>query len=203
MALIDSYDGFIFDYGGVLVHHQTDAEQITMSAIANIAKETFTELYWSTRLDYDEGLVTGAEYWQRIAEAAGTLFQAKTIDQLIEADSLSWMQYDEVMWEWIAQLRGAGKRVAMLSNMPTDLGEALKSRTDRLKRFDHVTLSYEVRSIKPAAPIYEHCLEGLGVPARRAIFFDDRIANCVGAEMLGIRAIEFLNRDAVLAEARA
>jgi putative hydrolase of the HAD superfamily len=203
MALIDSYDGFIFDYGGVLVHHQTDAEQITMSAIANIAKETFTELYWSTRLDYDEGLVTGAEYWQGIAEAAGTLFQAKTIDQLIEADSLSWMQYDEVMWEWIAQLRGAGKRVAMLSNMPTDLGEALKSRTDRLKRFDHVTLSYEVRSIKPAAPIYEHCLEGLGVPARRAIFFDDRIANCVGAEMLGIRAIEFLNRDAVLAEARA
>jgi HAD superfamily hydrolase (TIGR01509 family) len=60
-----------------------------------------------------------------------------------------------------------------------------------------------VRSIKPQPAIYEHCLEGLGVKADRAIFFDDRIANCQGAEMLGLRAIEFLDRDTVLALARA
>jgi putative hydrolase of the HAD superfamily len=203
MALVDSYDGFIFDYGGVLVHHQTVAEQERMAEVAGIPKETLSELYWSTRLDYDEGLVTGAEYWQRIAQGAGTLFQADTIDRLIEIDNVSWMNYDETMWEWIVQLRGMGKRVAMLSNMPSDLGETLKSQTNRLSNFDHVTLSYEVRSIKPHPAIYEHCLEGLGVKADRAIFFDDRIANCQGAEMLGLRAIEFLDRDAVLALARA
>jgi putative hydrolase of the HAD superfamily len=202
MALVDSFDSFIFDYGGVLVRHQTIAEQERMAEVAGVPMETLSELYWSTRLDYDEGLVTGAEYWQRIAQGAGTLFQPETIDRLIEIDNVSWMNYDETMWEWIVQLRGMGKRVAMLSNMPYDLGEALKSRTDRLTNFDHVTLSYEVRSVKPQPAIYEHCLEGLGVKADRAIFFDDRIANCQGAEMLGIRAIEFLDRDAVLAQAR-
>ena len=67
-----------------------------------------------------------------------------------------------------------------------------------MQRFDQVTLSYEVRSVKPEAPIYEHCLEGLGTEAGRTVFFDDRIANVQGAEMLGIHAVEFLNRDKVL-----
>jgi HAD superfamily hydrolase (TIGR01509 family) len=59
-----------------------------------------------------------------------------------------------------------------------------------------------VRSIKPQPAIYEHCLAGLGVKADRAIFFDDRIANCQGAEMLGLKAIEFLDRDKVLLQMR-
>jgi putative hydrolase of the HAD superfamily len=202
MALVDSYDGFIFDYGGVLVHHQTNAEQLQFAEAAGVPSETLSELYWATRLEYDEGLVTGAEYWQRIAQGSGTFFQPATIERLIELDNTSWMNYDEAMWEFVAQLRGKGKRVAMLSNMPLDLGEALKSRTDRFSHFDHVTLSYEVHSVKPQPAIYEHCLKGLGVAADRAIFFDDRIANCQGAEMLGLRAIEFLNRDAVLLQVR-
>jgi putative hydrolase of the HAD superfamily len=113
------------------------------------------------------------------------------------------MQFDEVMWDWIAQLRAAGKRVAILSNMPRDLGEALKSTTDRFQYFDHVTLSYEVRATKPEPAIYEHCLEGLGLPAKETLFLDDRIANIQGAEMLGIDSIEFLNRDDVLLRVRS
>ncbi len=37
---------------------------------------------------------------------------------------------------------------------------------------------------------------------RARVFFDDRIANMHGAEMLGIQAVEFLNRDQVLAQFR-
>ena len=50
--------------------------------------------------------------------------------------------------------------------------------------------------------IYEHCLEGIGTDPARTVFFDDRIANVHGAEMLGIQAVEFLNRDQVLAQFR-
>jgi HAD superfamily hydrolase (TIGR01509 family) len=86
--------------------------------------------------------------------------------------------------------------------MPADLGETIKARTDRMKRFDAVTLSYEVRSVKPESAIYEHCLEAIGTDPARSVFFDDRIANVHGAEMLGIQAVEFLNRDQVLAQFR-
>jgi hypothetical protein len=34
------------------------------------------------------------------------------------------------------------------------------------------------------------------------VFFDDKIANVKGAEMLGLAAVEFLDRDAVLGMVR-
>lgn len=202
MALVSSYNGYIFDYGGVLVHHQTDADQARMAEIAGIPKELFTELYWSDRLDYDKGLLSFADYWQNLARHAGIALNAKLVDELVELDSISWMQFDSVMWEWVDQLRAAGKRVAMLSNMPRELGEALKSRTQRLGDFDQVTLSYEVHAVKPEPAIYEHCLEGLGTSPQDTLFLDDRIANVQGAELLGIRAIQFTSRDEVLLRLR-
>jgi len=202
MARASSYDGYIFDYGGVLAHHQTDAEQARLAAIAAIPQETFSSLYWDTRLDYDKGTVTAAEYWQNIARGANKTLTAAAIEQIVDADNRSWMHFDQAMWDWIGELRAAGKRVAMLSNMPRDLGEALASQTDRLRVFDHVTVSYEIHSVKPEPPIYEHCLAGIGTAPERTIFFDDRIANVHGAESLGIRAIEFLNRDDVLRRMR-
>src|SRR5689334_25054428 len=121
MAPADSFEGFIFDYGGVLVEHQSDEDQARMAAIARIPTETFGELYWADRLDYDKGLLTGPEYWHGLAGKGGSTLTQAQIDELTEIDTQSWMRYDPVMWEWIAQLRQAGKRVAMLSNMTRDL----------------------------------------------------------------------------------
>ncbi len=202
MARANSYDGYVFDYGGVLAHHQTDADQARLADIAAIPRDLFSNLYWDTRLDYDKGSVTAAEYWGNIAREAGKTLSAAVIEEIVDADNRSWMQFDEQMWNWIAELRAAGKRVAMLSNMPRDLGEALGSQTDRLRVFDHVTVSYDVRSVKPEPAIYQHCLAGIGTTPERTIFLDDRIANVQGAEALGIGAIEFLNRDDVLSRLR-
>jgi len=198
MALVSSYEGFIFDYGGVLVRHQTDADQARLAEIAGVPQELFTKLYWSARLNYDKDLLSYSEYWQGVAQQARTRFSEKQIQDLVEFDTTSWMQFDSVMWEWLDQLRAAGKRVAMLSNMPRELGEALKSRTRKLAEFDHVTLSYELRSAKPEPAAYEHCLEGLGVAPEQTLFLDDRIANVQAAEQFGMRAIEFTSRDDVL-----
>jgi putative hydrolase of the HAD superfamily len=202
MAPAKGFDGYIFDYGGVLVHHQAEAEQARMAQAAGIPFEQFAELYWATRLEYDRGVVSGPEYWAAIGRSAGKVLTPPVIDRLTEIDSVTWMNFDEPMWAWIAELRGAGKRLAILSNMPSDLGETIKARTDRMKRFDFVTLSYEVHSVKPEPAIYEHCLEGIGTDPARTVFFDDRIANVHGAEMLGLQAVEFLNRDEVLARYR-
>ena len=202
MPFANLYDGFIFDYGGVLVRHQTPAEQNHMASIAGIADDHFRELYWKDRIDYDKGLITGIEYWQAIGRDAGLLLAMDQISTLVEADSVSWLNFDEPMWDYIQELRTAGKRVAILSNMPKDLGEAIKARTQRFEIFDHVTLSYEIKSVKPEAPIYEDCLAGIGTAAMRTIFFDDRIANVKGAEMVGINGLEFFDRDEILRQVR-
>ena len=203
MALVSEFDGFIFDYGGVLVHHQTDADRAQMAAVAEADPEKFSECYWSIRDNYDKGAISAVEYWQRTSACAGASLTEDAVSRLTELDNVSWMQFDSVMWDWIHELRSAGKRVAMLSNMPLDLGQALRSGTNRLSCFDHITLSYEVRAIKPDPVIYEHCLDGLATAPEKTLFLDDRIANIRGAEVLGIRAIQFTSRDEVLLKIRA
>jgi len=198
MGFVDLYDGFIFDYGKVLVTEPTSAERAQMAGIVGISLEEYDELYWRDRLDYDKGLQTAIEYWQEIAQAAGKGLTLEQVERLSELDASSWMHFDEVMWEFVAELKAAGKKVAILSNMPRDLGEMIKARTDRFAGFAHVTLSYEVKSVKPEAAIYEDCLRGIGTELKRTVFFDDKIANVKGAEMLGLAAVEFLDRDAVL-----
>ena len=198
MALVNSYQALVFDYGGVLVEHQTDADQGRMAEIAGVPTDLFTDLYWAERPAYDKGVLSYCEYWQKVARRAGKTITEQTIDALVELDNVSWMQFDSVMWNWVEQLRVAGKRMAMLSNMPRELGEALKTRTQKLTSFNQVTLSYEVRSMKPEPAIYEHCLEGLGACPDQTLFLDDRIANVQGAEALGMRAILFTSRDEIL-----
>jgi len=202
MALVSSYDGFMLDYGGVMAHHQTDSDQAKLAEIAGIPKELFTQLYLSERADYDREAISGTEYWQTVARRAGTTLTERIIQELIDFDTSSWMQFDTAMWEWIEQLRAAGKRVGLISNMPRDLGEALKSRTQKLSNFDQVTLSYEIHAVKPEPAIYEHCLEGLDTPPEQTLFLDDRIENVHGAELLGIRAMQFTSRDDVLLRLR-
>jgi putative hydrolase of the HAD superfamily len=203
MALADQYDGFIFDYGGVLVTHQTPEDQRRLAQIARVPVETFTELYWAERARYDKGELTADEYWRGLARNAGSKpFDSDIVDKLTEADTRSWMHFDAVMWDWLKSLKASGKRLAVLSNMPRDLGEVLKSRTDRFNQFDHVTLSYEVNAVKPEPAIYEHCLEGLNISAERTLFLDDRMENVRGAELLGITATQFLDRDEVLLRLR-
>ena len=200
MALVSSYDAFIFDYGGVLVRNQTEADQEAMAQVVGVPEKLFNEFYWLERADYDKDLLSSSDYWQRVAQMAGKTLAAQAIEQLIELDVASWMHYDALMWQWIADLRAAGKRVAMLSNMPRELGDALKTRTGKLRSFDHVTLSYEIRSVKPEPAAYEHCLEGLGSPSpEQTLFLDDRSANVEAAKALGIQGFQFTTHDAIRA----
>ena len=200
MALVDSFASVIFDYGGVLARHQSEEDQAKMAEFLGISAERFSDLYWARRIDYDKGLLTATEYWQDVARETETRITPQIVDELSVLDTESWMQFDDVMWEWVRQLREAGKRLAILSNMPHELGETLKKEGKRLALFDQVTLSYEIHAVKPDPAIYEHCLRGLGTSPRDSLFFDDRIQNIEGAEALGIRAIQFLDRDQVLRE---
>jgi putative hydrolase of the HAD superfamily len=191
MALVDRFAGVIFDYGGVLASQQTEEDARHLAKTAGIDNVRFQELYWADRLAYDRGDVTGPEYWRRIGRLGGRTLDDATVQALMELDSRSWMNFMQPMYEFAARLRSGGKRVAVLSNMPHELGEAIKAQGFGFAGFDHVTLSYEVRSAKPEAQIYENCLRGIGTPAAETLFLDDRKENIEGAKALGIDGVVF------------
>jgi len=198
MALVNRYAGIIFDYGGVLAFHQTAADSAGMATISGLPVPVFRQLYWTDRLAYDRGLTTAEDYWSDLARRGGVALDSHQIAQLIEADIESWLKFDSGMYDFAESLRRNGKQVAVLSNMPRELGEALKARTRGFAPFAHLTLSYEVQSVKPEPEIYEHCLAGMGLRPGETLFLDDRIENIRGAERVGIDGVQFTSRNEVL-----
>lgn len=179
----------IFDYGNVLSQSQPLADVEAMAEILNLPLPQFTELYWRFRVPYDAGSLGPADYWR-------TLSAGLTMDQiqaLIEVDSRSWSYPAPLVPQWARELRAAGLKIAILSNMPATVRDHVL-RCSWLPEFDSRTFSCDVGVCKPQPRIYEHCLRHLGVEPADALFLDDREANVRAAETLGLHAILF--RDA-------
>ena len=98
--------------------------------------------------------------------------------------------YDDVL-PFMRELRSRGIKVAIISNcdentrgLLVELGVAALA--------DALILSNEVGVAKPAAQIYQHALDKLGVNAEDALFVDDNATYCAGAAALGIRAVQMI-----------
>jgi putative hydrolase of the HAD superfamily len=179
----------IFDYGNVLSQSQPIADIQAMAAILDFPISRFTELYWQFRIAYDSGLLDSDAYWDSVAARPLT---PDTIARLIEIDSRSWSHPQPVMAQWARDVRAAGLRTAILSNMPIPVRDYIL-RCSWLPDFDARTFSCEVGVCKPAPEIYRDCLDKLGVKPSEVLFLDDREANVRAAETLGLHAIVLTN----------
>ena len=158
-----------------------------MAQILNLPIALFDELSWRFRLAYDEAALDAPAYWNSVAQRDLTPAE---IAKLTEIDNQSWVHPDPVMPAWARQLRAAGLRTAILSNMPLPVREHLDT-VAWLPEFDQRTFSCDVRLTKPGREIYDLCLRGLRVAPSAALFLDDRAENIRAAEALGIHSILF------------
>jgi putative hydrolase of the HAD superfamily len=184
----------IFDYGNVLCRPQAPDDVAAMAAVLRLPRDRFEEIYWRHRLAYDEGKLDPAEYWKYFGSVT-----PEQIEQLNRLDVASWTHADAVMLGWAGQLRVAGFRTALLSNMPFTVRDAVLA-CEWLPEFDQWTFSCELRISKPSPEIYEHCLRGLAVAAKDALFLDDRPSNVQGAEAVGMHSILFTSAAELTAE---
>jgi putative hydrolase of the HAD superfamily len=93
--------------------------------------------------------------------------------------------------------------MVLLSNTNEVHWEFIENNWGVSKLFDHLVLSYEVRSLKPEEKIYRSVLEKTGVDARDCFFVDDIQANVDAAKHLGFDATLFtepekLRRDLIV-----
>jgi FMN phosphatase YigB (HAD superfamily) len=61
--------------------------------------------------------------------------------------------------------------------------------------FDAVTLSFEVKAMKPARPMYDDILEKLAVTPEECVYIDDLNENVITANFLGMRGILFMTPE--------
>ena len=179
----------ILDFGEVISQAPDQAAISTMAEIFSLPEDRFRHLYSAFRVPYDRGDLSAAEYWAGLARAAGVELSASQVRQLRETDVVMWSRINSSVLRWAEDLRSAGMKTAVLSNMHDDMVQHLRRDEGWEKRFDCLTLSSAIRMAKPDAEIFEHCLACLRVSPREALFVDDRSLNVQAAQALGIQGI--------------
>ena len=185
------WNAVVFDYGRVLSLSPTTAELEEFAALAGVCEPPFFQLYSDTRDDYDCGRCDYLAHWRRFAEAAQVSLSDEQIERAVEFETRMWLKVNQPALELAREIKSAGVRTAILSNMPPDLLENIRRSFDWLDEFEVQIWSCEHGVIKPDPAIYRLCLDALGCEPRRVLFFDDRPANVEGARRAGMEAHVF------------
>jgi putative hydrolase of the HAD superfamily len=185
----------VFDYGMVLTGPQDPEAHAALLRLTGLPLDQFEALYWADRHAYDEGKLTGLEFWRKILRVAGLSAGLAGADSLAGElnlwDARMWTTENPAMLEWQLELKRRGIRTAILSNMGDNVLANMEREFEWLGRFDVLVWSYKLGMAKPEPAIYEHVLKELGVRPEDTLFLDDKLVNIEAARALGIRAIQF------------
>lgn len=140
----------IFDYGRVLTGPPDPDAHAELVRITGLSSERFENIYWTDRQAYDEGSLTGLEFWRKLARDAGLSLNESAIEELNLWDARMWTKADPAMLAWQMAIKQRGLLTAIVSNMGDAVHEHMDRELSWLGRFDLLVWSYQLRRAKPA-----------------------------------------------------
>jgi putative hydrolase of the HAD superfamily len=190
----------VFDYGMVLTGPRDPAIHDELIRLTGLPFEQFEQLYWADRHAYDEGKLTGLQFWNKIARDGNLDLSESEIEHINYLDGRMWSTVNQHMVDWQAQLKQRGLLTGILSNMGDAVLEVLLATHAWIANFDVHVWSYQLRVAKPDPAIYRHMLAQLGTQPGETLFLDDKSENIAAAHALGIHAIQFSTVDKLRAD---
>ena len=181
----------VLDYGGVISKPQNSENVNNMLEILNQDANDFRSVYRIKRDNYDNGQLSGEEYWHCIFQHYGLEQNNSKVVQLIQEDIESWTQINDSMIQFIIKSREKLHKLAIISNMTRDCLVFMKKHFQWLELFDELTFSCEFGINKPDEKIYEAFLSRIGIPPHECLFVDDLVENVNGAMKSGMNVIHF------------
>ncbi len=179
----------IFDLGNVLI--------------------TFDPLDFLTHLLNDgekarlcHSLIIQSPEWRELDRGQISVEQAKSIfierqpalREAVELFFQHWLSMFQPIPETVAlvdELRAAGYRLYVLSNIIRESYEDLRERLTFWDRFEGIVVSYALKTAKPEPAIYRYLLDHYRLQPEECLFIDDMEANVAGARAVGIPAVRF------------
>ena len=174
----------LIDYGQVISLPQPAADIGRLAELAGLPGEEFTRRYWLHRKPYDRGQ-PAPQYWARVL---GEAPDPALLEQLIQADLVSWLHLDPAVLDILNVIHADGTAVSLLSNAPRELGDALADLPE-FSRFQHLLFSADLRLVKPDARIFRAAAERLHAPPKNIVFIDNRAENVRAAAAFGFDAV--------------
>jgi putative hydrolase of the HAD superfamily len=168
-----------------------------LTAYAGVDAATFLAEWLITRTDRDRGKLSVASSFARTLQCCGIDPRPDLVSDLLRMDAELAREHVRLFDDtvpFLTELRSRGVLIALVSNC-SDTTRPLLEELGVIRLADSVILSCEVGSVKPSPEIYLSALEDLGVAATDAVMIDDQPSFCVGAEAVGVRAIQIVRRD--------
>ncbi len=181
-----------FDYGKVLSLPPTQEQWQTLSARFGKPLQEFQPIYWGkNREELDRGTLDNVAYWRKVGKDCGIEISEADALELIEHDNTQWTNENAEMINLSRDLRRAGYRTAILSNMERRMLAAMRQKLAWLDEFEVQIYSCEIGTVKPEAEIYLECCQRLGCLPEEALFLDDKKVNTEGARRVGMQSFVF------------
>lgn len=191
-------DTIVFDIGNVLAPFDWQG--------------TFADIFDpETAKIVGEATVLKPELWAEFDRGAKTdrqvldSFIANAPDYAEEIEKGVWEIYKRIKPAsyasmWLQALKRAGYRIFILSNYGRTSYAMSTPRFDFLQYCDGALLSYQVERCKPDPIIYMILCQKYRISPGQAVFIDDSLANCKGAESVGFNTIHFKDPESCLKE---
>ena len=179
----------VFDLAGVVVaRNQERCPQYIMDYFYFINSGEALPEFWD---DYDRGTRDIDSVAQCLAEFRGSDFETAK-SRMLEA--VTYQEQVAPTAELIAELKAAGYRLFVLSNMSKDYIEFLRE-MPIFQHFEGEIVSCEVGLIKPEREIYNLLLDRYNLVPEQTMFIDDRKPNVDAAAEVGINPFHFDRND--------
>lgn len=186
----------VFDYGAVLLDWNPhyvydpyfgDVEKANWF-IANICN-----MEWNSTLDagkpFEQGVrELSAEHPEWAKEIK--LYHERWIDMV--AGQI------EGMYEVVSLLKSKGYGIYGLTNWASETFELVRHKYPILALMDGMVVSGEEHCLKPGAQIFNILMKRYSLKPEECVFIDDNAANVAGARAVGMNAIQFTGREALL-----
>ncbi len=192
-----------FDLGNVLLFfdHQRAARQL--AALAGVDPQRVWQFVFASDLNHrcDAGLVSAAEF----CEIFRREMPCQVDDAAIINASSDIFTPNLPMFGIAGQLKQQRYRIGIISNT-CDMHRAFfcSGRFGIIPGiFNPLVMSYELRLMKPDAPIYQYAAEQAGVEAGDILFVDDLERNVLGARAAGLQAVQYTTPRAFVAALRS
>jgi len=179
----------IFDFGNVVCSFDIRTFQRNLLPYTTLTLEQLQQLrdpVTGLAVRYETGLMTSQEFFEEFIRLGGLSI---TQEQFIAAYTTIFTPM-EGTFELVRRLKGR-YILGLLSN--TNEWHFLHSirPVAIFPLFDAVTLSYEVKAMKPVRAIYDDMVRKLGVSPGECVYIDDLKENVEAAGFLGMHAIHY------------
>jgi putative hydrolase of the HAD superfamily len=194
---MNNIKGIVFDFGGVISAAHDDTFWAKALALTGWDRDTIWAGWRKHRHLLDADFVTPQGLYHLIAQDLGTPLDGKTLDLLAEMDYDSWAVPNPETLAWAQELKAAGYKIGILTNMPTSFIPWFNRAAAEFRALaDAEVISGAEHLVKPNPAIYSLMAARMDLNPSELCFFDDMLPNVTAAQACGWSAAQFTTVDA-------